>query len=293
MIDSDLFICNKYSRQHRSALKLMYITNHPVIAQIAEKTGVDRIWIDLETIGKEQRQFNMNTVKSNHVISDIPIVRNVLTRAELLVRVNPLYTGSKKEIDEIINRGADIIMLPWFHTADEAKKFVDIVDGRAKTILLLETASAEKDIKEILETSGADEIHIGLNDLHLEHKLTFMFELLANGNVDKILKNIHNYSQINYGFGGIARLDEGMLPARLIIAEHYRMGSQMAILSRSFYDSWISQDIYEIEAVFRHGISEIREYENRLKEKDDLFFIENHNKVIRIVDEIVNLKKGK
>ena len=292
-MNSDLFICDKYSRQHRFPLKLMYITNHPVIAQIAEKSGVDRIWIDLETIGKEQRQPNMNTVKSNHVISDIPIIRNVLTRAELLVRVNPLYAGSKKEIDEVINGGADIIMLPWFHTADEAKKFVDMVDGRAKTILLLETASAENNIVEILRTSGTDEIHIGLNDLHLEHKLTFMFELLANGSVDRILKKIHDNSLVRYGFGGIARLDEGMLPARLIIAEHYRMGSQMAILSRSFYDSWVSQDICEIEAVFRHGVSEIREYENRLKEKDDLFFIENHNKVIRIVDEIVNLKKGK
>ena len=34
-------------------LKLMYITNNPSIALIAQKHGVDRIWIDLETLGKE------------------------------------------------------------------------------------------------------------------------------------------------------------------------------------------------------------------------------------------------
>ena len=39
---------------------------------------------------------------------------------------------------------------------------------------------------------------------------------------------------IPYGFGGIAQLGQGTLPAENIIAEHYRLGSSMAILSRSF-----------------------------------------------------------
>ncbi len=47
------------------ALSLMYITNNPQVALIAENTGVDRIWIDLETLGKEEGQKNMNTVKSH------------------------------------------------------------------------------------------------------------------------------------------------------------------------------------------------------------------------------------
>ena len=37
------------------ALKLMYITNRPEIAQIAETAGVDRIFVDLEYIGKKDR----------------------------------------------------------------------------------------------------------------------------------------------------------------------------------------------------------------------------------------------
>ena len=32
------------------ALKLMYITNKPEIAQIAESSGVDRIFVDMEYI---------------------------------------------------------------------------------------------------------------------------------------------------------------------------------------------------------------------------------------------------
>ena len=38
-------------------LKLMYITNRTDVAEIADDTGVDRIFIDLEYIGKEDRCF--------------------------------------------------------------------------------------------------------------------------------------------------------------------------------------------------------------------------------------------
>ena len=68
-------------------LTLMYITNEPDIAQIAENAGIDRIFVDLETIGKEERQHNMDTVKSSHTVADIRKVKWVLGKAELLVRI--------------------------------------------------------------------------------------------------------------------------------------------------------------------------------------------------------------
>ncbi len=37
-------------------LTLMYITNQLDVALIAEKYGVERIWVDLETLGKAERQ---------------------------------------------------------------------------------------------------------------------------------------------------------------------------------------------------------------------------------------------
>ena len=64
-------------------LQLMYITNNPAVALIAEKNGVDSIWIDLENIGKEDRQKSVNSVKSHHTISDIKIMAGVLTKSEL------------------------------------------------------------------------------------------------------------------------------------------------------------------------------------------------------------------
>ena len=66
-------------------LKLMYITNRPEIAEIAEN-AVDRIFIDLEQIGKAERQEGMDTVQSLHSLDDIKKVKSVLSKAELLVR---------------------------------------------------------------------------------------------------------------------------------------------------------------------------------------------------------------
>ena len=65
-------------RGKEMALKLMYITNRPDVALIAEKYGVDRICIDLETLGKEERQKGMNTVKSNHTVDDVRRIKQLL-----------------------------------------------------------------------------------------------------------------------------------------------------------------------------------------------------------------------
>ena len=38
------------------ALTVFYITNNLDVSLIAEKAGVNRIFVDLETLGKEERQ---------------------------------------------------------------------------------------------------------------------------------------------------------------------------------------------------------------------------------------------
>ena len=163
------------------ALTLMYITNNPITAQIAQEAGVDRIWIDMEYIGKDKRQGGMDTVKNHHTIDDIRKLRPIVTDAELMVRVNPLhsatadYCSSEDEINQAIEAGADVIMLPMFKTADDVKEFVRCVNGRAKVQLLVETAEAAANIDSILEVPGIDEVHIGLNDLHLAYHMDFMF----------------------------------------------------------------------------------------------------------------------
>ena len=101
------------------SLQMMYITNNPQIAKIAEKYSVDRIWVDLEQIGKKERQGGMNTVQSTHSIEDVRLIRNSIEgKARLQVRVNPIHEMSRYEIDKVIEYGADIVMLPFFTTAE-------------------------------------------------------------------------------------------------------------------------------------------------------------------------------
>lgn len=114
------------------ALKLMYLTNSPKIAAIAEKNGVDRIFLDLELRGKEARQANMDTVISHNSFQDVRPLRDALHTAELLVRINSVYDGTKAEVDRVIADGADVVMLPYFKTVSEVETFVNAVNGRAK-----------------------------------------------------------------------------------------------------------------------------------------------------------------
>lgn len=273
-------------------LNLMYITNVPEIALIAERNGVDRIMVDLETLGKEERQKNMNTVKSHHTIDDVAVISSLLTKAEMLVRINPWNETSVTEIESVISAGADRIMLPMWKTTSEVDLFLKAVNGRVRTTLLLETKEAVKIIDKILEHPMLDEIHIGLNDLHLSYGLTFMFELLSNGVVESLCQKFKQKG-IQYGFGGIARIGEGMLPAERIIMEHYRLGSTRAILSRSFCNAEEVTDISSIENIFSRNMALLRAYEETLCKKTDTEYRENTITIKGSIAEIVSKIKGR
>jgi len=267
----------------------MYITNNESVAKIAEDSGVDWIFIDLEINGKIERQGHLDTVISYHRIEDVRKIKKVLTKAELLVRVNPIYEGSENEINRVINDGADIVMLPYFKTKNEVKTFINFVNGRAKTCLLCETAEAVENIDEILELKGINLIHIGLNDLHIAYKKDFLFELLVDGTVEMLCDKF-KAKGILYGFGGIAQLRQGDLPAEYIIAEHYRLGSKMTILSRSFCNINKVTNNKEVKNIFAKGVKEIRDYEHILEIKDTSFFEQNHVIIKKKIDEIVGAK---
>lgn len=273
------------------ALTLFYITNKPEVALVAEKYGVDRIWVDLETLGKEERQKNINSVKSHHTVNDIKIIKPLLTDSEMLVRVNSWYEGSPEEIEAVIEAGADIVMLPFWKSAEEVNNFLSAVSHRTKTTLLLETKEAVECVDEVLETGGFDEIHIGLNDLHLSYGMTFMFELLADGTVERLCEKF-KVAGIPYGFGGIAKLGDGLLPAEKIIMEHYRLGSTRAILSRTFCDNALIDSIDEIEKVFRENMKALREFEIKVQNMSEQKIMDNKTDVVASVDKIVKKIKG-
>ncbi|MBF4210498.1 aldolase/citrate lyase family protein [Pseudomonas donghuensis] len=246
-------------------MKLLMITNCPDVARFAVESGVDRIFVDTEILGKEARQGHLNTVISRHTLEDVRRVRSSVPAGRLLVRINPVHPEIQAEVDQAIEAGADILMLPMFRTPDEVKTFVDAVDGRARCSLLVETVAAANSLRECVQVKGVDEVHIGLNDLHLEQGLDFMFELLANGMVDGLAQILREVG-MTFGIGGVARVGEGMLPAELLMAEHVRLGSSAAILSRTFHRDAKSLADIQGQMDFAGEVRKLREvYEQFLR----------------------------
>jgi len=274
------------------SLELMYITNDPDIALAAEKSGVNRIWIDLETKGKELRQKNMDTVKSHHTVLDIQKMSGVLKSAELMVRINPWDENSKKEVEEVISAGADRIMLPMWKSPEEVTAFLTTVGKRVATTLLLETKEAVECLDDILDNPLVEEIHIGLNDLHLSYGLTFMFELLSNGTVEMLCNKIGKKG-IPYGFGGIARIGQGTLPAERILCEHIRLKSKMVILSRAFFDPKQTTDFTDVKSIFDKEIKKLRVCEKNYSEFNYAQLQTQHEETSAIISSItINQRKA-
>ncbi len=210
-------------------------TNDPELAKRADEAGIERIGPDLEIVGKHQRQGHLDSRISSHSIEDFIRVRAVLKNASAFVRVNPIHPHSRQEISALLDHGAEVIMLPMFHTVDEAKTFIELVDGRAKVILLVETAAAALRLKQILDLPGIDEIHFGLNDLQLSFGVDSRLEILQS---DLMLSMCETAKMkgVPYGIGGIATVGDENLPIHsdLFYQAYARLGAHGSIISRAF-----------------------------------------------------------
>jgi hypothetical protein len=234
---------------------LTLITNDPVLAARADRAGVNLIGVDLERIGKHGRQGHIADARiSDHELADLGLLARTVRNGGLFARLNPVNGASPREIDAAIAGGAVTLMLPFFATADEVDRFVRHVDGRARIVLLLETAAAVVRLRDILAVPGFDEVMVGLNDLHLALKLASHFELLASDLMAWISDTVRASGR-RFGFGGVARADDNHLPvpSDLVLAQHPRLGSTSAWVSRSFLgpDASVIDMTAEIAAVRR------------------------------------------
>lgn len=261
--------------------KLLYITNDVKDIQKLEEAEVDYIFIDLEINGKVERQGHLDTVISNHKIEDIKKIKSISQKIKILTRINPINKESKEEINKAIEYGTDMIMLPMFKRKEEVEIFIRLVNKRCKVCLLLETSEAFCRIDQILELDGIDQIHIGLNDLHLSLGLDFIFEPLSIGLLDILSEKILR-KNIKLGIGGIAKIGQGELPAEKIIGEHVRLGSTTAILSRSFKNDNknLKEEVENVRKIYQlwHKVDK-----NRIRD--------NCEEVKKIIHQIIEKKR--
>jgi len=211
-------------------------TADPELARRADQAGVDRIGLDLETLGKAERQKGLATWISPHRVEQLPALREALTNgARLFARTNPVNAGTRDEVETLLAHGAQVLMLPMFATAREVAHFIDCVNGRCEVVLLLECRAAAERVEEIVKVRGINDIHVGLNDLTLSLGLPNRFAALSSPLMERISKVVRG-AGIRFGFGGIGRWnDVGLpVPSDLIYAQYPRLGAKMALISRAF-----------------------------------------------------------
>lgn len=273
-------------------LNLLFITKDIKLASICETSGVNYIMVDLEIEGKEARQAGKNTLISDHKIADVVNLRTVINKSELWVRINPISSNSKKEIDDVISAGADALMLPMADDASTVSKFSNLVNGRAKRILLLETIPALVRASDICTRELVDGVHIGLNDMHIDGRLDFMFELMSSYILDS-LSNLLKKRGIPFGIGGVAPISQkSLLSSRLIISQHARLGSNQVIMSRAFSQIFRGGD-KEVEAALSNEIIALKqEYRSSLYEPE-IKVAKNYQDFKEGIDNIVaNMEKN-
>ena len=248
-------------------IELLTLTHSPEFAARCDQLPGMRLFVDLERNGKAERQQGRNTFISSHTVTDVGHVKAVLKQAKVMVRVNPIdlanLAACNAEVNAVLAQGADMLMLPMFSTPAELQAFAALVAGRVPVVALLETAGALASLDDWIGIHGLQEVFVGLNDLHVSLGCQFMFEPLLLGHVDRVAAAAKAHG-LRFGFGGIARVDEGLLPGRDVLAEHVRLGSRAVILSRSFNQAAGQSGSDATRAPFEQAVGQLRAAERAL-----------------------------
>ena len=108
-------LSDKNSMQSSVNFDFMMIVSDPEIAAFVSQNGVKHLFVDLEKKGKLSRQRNLNTVISQDTPVTVSKIRQVAPNADVIVRLNPLNRETPEEVENVIDRGANAVMLPYFH----------------------------------------------------------------------------------------------------------------------------------------------------------------------------------
>jgi 2-keto-3-deoxy-L-rhamnonate aldolase RhmA len=160
-------------------LVLTLWTDDAGLARRADTAGIDRIGVDLERLGKAERQRGRGTWISQHRLESLALLAPELRRAAPFARVDPPNPGTARQVEGVIAGGARVVMFPMVSEAREAELCVEAVAGRAVVVLLVESGTAIDNLDELAAVEGVDELHLGINDLSLSLGLANRWQVLA------------------------------------------------------------------------------------------------------------------
>lgn len=209
---------------------LILFSTNPTIIRQAVPSGVGGIIVDWEWIGKGQRQASADTQINRDTLDDLRRVR-ACTDALVICRINSYGVVTAEEVEQVIEAGADEILLPMVQTVEEVETVLEQVKSRCGVGILIETMAAVR-LVEDLGRLPLSRVYVGLNDLAIERTSPNIFTPLVDGTLERLRHHVH----VPFGFGGLTLPDRGHpIPCRLLIGEMARLNCDFSFLRRSFY----------------------------------------------------------
>lgn len=209
--------------------ELFLFTRDVVTARAAAASGIDGFVIDWESRGKDVRQQGADTEINHDTPDDLKAIR-ACTSGRVLCRLNSLGEGTPYEVDLAIAGGADEILLPMVRTVGDVEHALELVGGRCRLGILVETDDAVK-AAPALGRLPLSRIYVGLNDLAIDRGSRNIFTALCDGTVE----HVRAHARVPFGVAGLTLPDHGFpIPCRLLVGELARLDCSFTFLRRSF-----------------------------------------------------------
>lgn len=207
---------------------LLFSTDAAFISE-AVAAGVEGVVVDWEREGKALRQARADTQIGEDTVEDLRHVR-AATRARVLCRINGYGPWTAREVAQVVDEGADELLLPMVRSPSEVQRVLDLAGGRCGVGILVETRDAVREAAALAELPLA-RAYLGLNDLAIDRGSRSIFAPLSDGT----LQSVRRCFRVPFGFGGLTLPEAGSpIPCRLLMGEMARLRCHYSFLRRSF-----------------------------------------------------------
>ncbi|MFO8099842.1 MAG: hypothetical protein R6T83_09520 [Salinibacter sp.] len=234
-----------------SALQLLLFTTDRSFAQEAEAAGVNSVIVDWEQHGKTQRQNGYGTEINTDTPADVARLASALS-IPVTVRIDSARRRWDEAVACALDHGARRLMLPMAHTVADVDRFLAAVNGRAETIVQIETQSLVDQCADLRQLPW-DHAYVGLNDLMICRNGNWLWEPFLDGTADRIFDQLQGRS---VGIGGVTVVGGGApIPFVALLREMARLGCQLSFLRRTFKreieDRRLEPELRAVQAVWQ------------------------------------------
>jgi 2-keto-3-deoxy-L-rhamnonate aldolase RhmA len=230
-----------YTGPRADAIELLLFSTSPGTVRAAVSAGVGGIVVDCEVRGKARRQAGYDTEINANTPADLRVVR-AATSATVVCRINAVGPWTATEVDRLVAEGPDELLVPMVRSPQEVDRVLDLVAGRCRVGVMIETRAAVARADDIL-ARPVSRVYVGLNDLRIETRNPSLFTALLAGVVDRV-RDQAAAAGVPFGVAGLTRPEAGFpIPARSLYAELARLSADFTFLRRSFHADMAGRDL--------------------------------------------------